>query len=75
MTVLKYAKLLWHVLFYMRATLGISVSAKNNLRIFENKVPRRMTGPKREKVKIRMHRKNHTMRNFITCALHQILLG
>jgi len=43
------------------------------LRVFEIRVLRRIFGPKREEVAEDWRRL--IMRNFITCTLHQILLG
>jgi hypothetical protein len=39
--------------------------------VFENRVLRRIFGPKREE----MAGENCIMRSFITCTLHHILLG
>jgi hypothetical protein len=41
--------------------------------VFENRVLRRIFGPKRDE--IAGDREDCIMRSFITCTLHQILLG
>jgi hypothetical protein len=43
------------------------------MRVFENRVLRGMFGPKGEEVK--GYWKDCIMRSFITCTLHQILMG
>jgi hypothetical protein len=44
---------------------------EHRLIMLENRVLRRIFGTKREEVA----GEDHIMRNFITCALHQILFG
>jgi hypothetical protein len=45
---------------------------EHRLRDFENRVLRKIFGPKRRK---KDHGENYIMMNFTTCILHLILLG
>jgi hypothetical protein len=53
------------------AKLGLSLGEEHRLRVFENRMLRKTYGPKRKT----SHGENYIMMNFITCILHQILLG
>jgi hypothetical protein len=53
-------------------TWSLTFSEEHRLRVFENKELRRIIGPEREKTD---HGENCIMMNFITCILHQTLLG
>jgi hypothetical protein len=46
---------------------------EHRLRVFENRVLRRIFGPEREVDGL--WKKNCIMMNFMTCILHRILLG
>jgi hypothetical protein len=47
------------------------IEEEHRLRVSENRVLRRIFGPKKEEVA----GEDYIMRSFITCTLHQILLG
>jgi hypothetical protein len=54
----------------------VTVREENRLRLFENRVLRRIFGPKREEVVGGWRRlEDYIIRSFITCTLHHILLG
>jgi hypothetical protein len=48
---------------------------EHSLRVSENRVPRRIFGPKKKKKKVMGGAEDCIMRSFITYMLHQILLG
>jgi hypothetical protein len=55
----------------MLLKVTVSLLTMHRLRVFENRVLRRILGPKREEVA----EEDYIMRNFITCTIHKILLG
>jgi hypothetical protein len=60
------------------ASSGISllnVREEHRLRVFENRVLRRIFGPKREEGSNRRLKKTAQRGAFIICTLHKILLG
>jgi hypothetical protein len=57
------------VVLYGCKTWSVTLREEHRLRAFENRVLRRIFGPKREKVA----EEDCRMRSFITCMLHQIL--
>jgi hypothetical protein len=57
----------------MGVKLGLSRKGKNILRVFENRLLRRIFGPKRDKVTGGWRKLYNE--SFITFTLHQILLG
>jgi hypothetical protein len=57
---------------YGCGTWFLPLREEHRLRVFENRVFRKIFGPKREKMD---RGENCIMMNFITCILHLILLG
>jgi hypothetical protein len=57
----------------MRVNLVSHTTGKHGLRVSENRVLRRIFGPEMEKWQ--EDGEDCIMRSFVTCALHQILLG
>jgi hypothetical protein len=55
------------VVLYWCETWSVTLKEEHRLRVFENRVLRRIVGPKRNEVG-----GNCTMRSFITCTLHQV---
>jgi hypothetical protein len=53
-------------------TWSLTLGKEHRLRVFENRVLRRIFGPKSEE---KDHGRNCIMMNFITCILQRILLG
>jgi hypothetical protein len=68
-----YKTVILSVLLYGCETWSLTLGEKHRLRVFENRVLRRIFGPKREEDEDRGE--NYIMMNFITCILHRILLG
>jgi hypothetical protein len=58
------------VVLYGCKTWSLTLREEHRLRVFENRVLRRISGPKRDEV-VGNWRKLH-MRSFVTCALHQV---
>jgi hypothetical protein len=58
------------VLLYGCETRSLTLREENRLRVFENRVLRRITGPKRDEVT--GVGENCVMRSFITCTLCQV---
>jgi hypothetical protein len=58
-------------LFCIGVKHGPSNKVKNTLGVFENRVLRRICGPRTGEEA----GENYVMRNFIICTLHQILFG
>jgi hypothetical protein len=56
---------------FILCMLYFTLWEEHRLRVFENRVLRRIFVPNREEVA----GENFMMRNFIICTLHQILLG
>jgi hypothetical protein len=54
----------------MGVKLGLRLRKEHRLRVFENRVLRRIFGPKREAVP-----RGYTVWSFINFTLHKILLG
>jgi hypothetical protein len=52
---------------------GLALREEHRLRVFENRVSRRVCGPRREEMAEGWRRLK--MKDFITCTLHQISLG
>jgi hypothetical protein len=65
-----YKTLILPVVLYGCETWFVMLRDEHSLRVFGNRVIRRMFGPKREEMS-----GGYIMRNFITCTLHQKLLG
>jgi hypothetical protein len=62
----------WKIsVLYGCETLSLTLREEHWLRMFENRVLRRMFGPKSEEVT----GEGCIIRSFMTCMLHQILLG
>jgi hypothetical protein len=54
-------------------TWSLTLRDEHRLRVFENRVLRRIFGPKRDEVT--RGGEDYITRNFIICTLHQILFG
>jgi hypothetical protein len=69
-----YKTIILPVVLYECETLCLTLREEYRLRVFENRVPRRIFGPKREE---RRKEKGErvTVRSFIICANSQISLG
>jgi hypothetical protein len=67
-----YKTVILPVVLYECETWSLTLREEHKLRVFENRVLRRIFGPKREEDD---HGGNCIMMNFITCILHRILLG
>jgi hypothetical protein len=65
-----YKTVILPVVLYGCETWSLTFGEEHRLRFFENRVLRRIFGPKRED-----HGENCIMMNFIICTLHRILLG
>jgi hypothetical protein len=61
------------VVLYGCETWSLTLREEHRLRVFENRMLRRIFGPKREEDG--SWKKNCIMMNFIACILHSILLG
>jgi hypothetical protein len=51
----------------------VTITEEHRLRVFENRVLRRIFGPKRGEVAEGW--KDYIMSSFVTCTLHDVLLG
>jgi hypothetical protein len=67
-----YKTVILPVVLYWCETWSLTLREKHRLRVFENRVLRKIFGPKREEDR---SWKNCIMMNFITCIFHRILLG
>ena len=56
-----------------RETWSLTLREERRLRVFENRVLRRVFGPKRDKVK--ENGENYIMRKLIICTPHPLLFG
>jgi hypothetical protein len=63
-----YKAIILPLVLYRCETWSLTLREEHSLRMFENRVLRRIFGPKREEVV-----GGCIMRNFIICTLHQIL--
>jgi hypothetical protein len=63
-----YKTIILPVVLYECETWSLTLREEHRLRVFENRVLRRIFGPKRTE-------KNCIMMNFTACILHRILLG
>jgi hypothetical protein len=68
-----YKTIILFVVFYGCETWFVTLRKKHRLRVFGDKALRRIFGPKREEVG--ETGEDCKMRSFITCTLHQVLLG
>ena len=57
------------VVLYGRETLSLTLREKSRLGVFENRILRRIFGPKRDE---NVCGEGSTMRNFIVCTVHLI---
>jgi len=60
------------VVFYGCETLSLTLREEGRIRVFENRIFRRIFGPKRDKVAGEL--KNYVMRSLMICT-HPVLLG
>jgi hypothetical protein len=67
-----YKTVILPVVLYGCETWSLTLGEEHRLRVFENRVLRRIFGPKRRKTD---HGENCIMMSFMTCILHRILLG
>jgi hypothetical protein len=61
------------LVLYERETLYLTLRKESRLRVFENRVLRRIFGPKRNEV--RGAGEDCIMRSFVICTYHQMLFG
>jgi hypothetical protein len=67
-----YKTVILPVVLYGCETWSLTLGKEQRLRVFENRVLRRIFGPKRDE---ECRGENCIMMNFIACILHRILLG
>jgi hypothetical protein len=60
------------VVLYGCETWSLTLREEHILRVFENRVLRRIFGPKRDELMGEWRKLNCTMRSFVICTLHQI---
>jgi hypothetical protein len=65
-----YKTIILPVVLYRCETWSLILRQKHRLKVFENRVLRRISGPTRDEIIAGW--RNCTMRNFITCILHEI---
>ena len=68
-----YRTIILPVVLYGCGPWSLTLREERRLRVFENKVLRRIFGPKRDKVK--GIGENHIMRSLMICTPHPILFG
>jgi hypothetical protein len=68
-----YKTIILPLVLYGCETWSVTLREEHRLKVFENRVLRRIFGPKREEV--RENGEDCTMGSFIICSHHQILLG
>jgi hypothetical protein len=66
-----YKTVILPVVLYGCETWSLILGVEHGLRVFENRVLRKILGPKRKMV----HGENCIMMSFIACILRRILLG
>ena len=69
----KYRTIILPVVLYVCETWSLTLRDERRLRVFENRVLRRLFGPKRDEVT--GNGENYIMRNLMFCTPHPILLG
>jgi hypothetical protein len=69
-----YKTIILPVVLYGRETWSLTLREEHTLRVFENRVLRRISGPKRDEV-TGENGESCTMRNFIICTHPEISLG
>ena len=67
-----YRTIVLPVVLYGCETWSLPLREECRLKVFENRVLRRIFGPKRGEYK---GRENYIMRSLMTCNLHQMLFG
>jgi hypothetical protein len=60
------------VISYGCETWSLTLREEHRLRVFENRVLKKVLGPKRYEV---TSREDHIMKSFMICSPHQILFG
>jgi len=68
-----YGTIILPVLLYGCETWSLTLREPQRLGVFENRVLRRMFGPKRDEVT--GSGENYIMRSLVICTAHQILFG
>jgi hypothetical protein len=66
-----YKTIILPVVLYGCETWSLTSREERRLRVFENRVMRRIFGPKRDEV-TGDWKKNYTMRSFVTCTVIQV---
>jgi hypothetical protein len=66
-----YITVVFPVVLHGCETRSLTLGEEHRLRVFENRVLRKLSGPKRKMD----HGENCIMMNFTACTLHRILLG
>jgi hypothetical protein len=67
-----YRTVILPVVFYGCETWSLPLREDCRLRVFENRVLRRIFGPKRDEVR---SGENYIMRSLMICILHSVLFG
>jgi hypothetical protein len=70
---LKHYKQHFFLFYFMGVKLDLTLREKHRLRVFENRVLRRIFGPKRDDV--RENGEDYITKSFMLCIPHQISLG
>jgi hypothetical protein len=68
-----YGTITLPVVLYGCETWSLTLREERRLRVYENRMLRRVCGPKRKEV--RGSRENYIMRSLMICVLHQIFFG
>ena len=68
-----YRTIILPVVLYGCETWSLTLRQEHRLRVFENRVLRRIIGPKRDKVTGEW--RNYIMRSLVICTRHPILFG
>jgi hypothetical protein len=69
-----YRTIILPVVLYGCETWSLTLREEKRLRVFENRVLRRLFGPKTDEVAAEW-REDYITRNLMTCTHHQILFG
>ena len=70
---LLYRTIILPIVLYGCETWSLTLREESRLRVFENRVLRRVLGPKRDEVTA--NGENYIMRSLVICTLYRILCG
>jgi hypothetical protein len=68
-----YRNIILLVVWYGCETWSLTLTEERNLKVFENRVLRRVFGPKKDE--LTGSGENYIMRSLIICTAHRILVG